>query len=88
MRTILIRFPIDQADELSLIHRLRNYGETVYHYTRNSLQGAGEVDLEELDAAAKEFSIRGVSNSKVRRLRKWVQEEAARQNLLVTTEVQ
>lgn len=87
MRTILIRFPTDQADEPSLIHRLRNYGEDVYRYTRENGKGAGEVGLDEIDAAVTEFSIRGVANSKVRRLRKWVEEEAKRQHLLVQIEV-
>lgn len=87
MRTILIRFPTDQADELILIHRLRNYGEDVYRYTRDNGKGVGELDLDEVDAAVTEFSIRGVAQSKVRKLRKWVEDEAARQNLLVTTEV-
>ena len=87
MRTILIRIPTDQSDEFDLIHRLRNYGEDVYRYTRDAGKGMGEVDLDEVDAAISEFSIRGVAHSRVRRLREWVEDGAVRQSLQVKTEV-
>jgi hypothetical protein len=87
MRTILIRLPTHQSEQFSLIHRLRNYGEDVYRYTRDNDKGVGEVDLDEVDAATTEFSVRGVADSKVRRVRQWLEEEAARQNLEINTEV-
>ncbi len=87
MRTILIRFPTDQSEEFSLIHRLRNYGEDVYRYTRDHGKGTGEVELDEVDAATTEFSVRGVANSKVRRVCQWLEKEAARQNMQIIIEV-
>lgn len=87
MRTILIRFPTHQSEHSGLIHRLRNYGEDVYRYTRNYGKGFGEVDIDEVDAATTEFSVRGVAGSKVRRVLQWLEEEATRQNLEINTEV-
>jgi len=87
MRTILIRIAADQSEEFSRIHRLRNYGEDVYRYIRDNGKGMGEVHLDEVDSATTQFFVQGVANSKVRRLCQWLEEEAARQNLQVKTEV-
>jgi len=87
MRTIVIRIPTDHSEELGLINRLRNYGEDVFRYVRDNGKGMGEVDLGEVDTATAEFSVRGVTNSKIRRLRLWLEGEAKRQNLPVKTDV-
>jgi hypothetical protein len=58
-RTIVIRFPKDQDEEFSLIHRLRNFGEDVFRHLRDSEKGWGEIDLAEVDAATSQFTILG-----------------------------
>lgn len=83
-QTVQIRLVADVIDG-SLIHRLRNYGEDVYHYTLNGGTGMGEVDLEEVDSAKDQFSVRRVANHKVRGLCVWLEEEGARQNLRIVT---
>ena len=86
MRTIQIRLVKESAEGRDLVHRLRNYGEDVYHYVRDGGKGMGAVDLEEVDAAKDQFSVRHVANSKVRRLCRWIEEEGARQNLPIVTQ--
>lgn len=85
MATVLVRFVDDESREL--VHRLRNYGEDVFYHLPDAERGMGQVSMDEVDAATSEFSVRGVAQSKVRRLRQWLEEEAARQNLRVSTEV-
>ena len=87
MRTILICLLDDPAQDPSLIHRLRNYGEDVFRHVRDAGKGMGELDLAEVDSARDRFPVRHVAASKIRRLRRWLEEEAARQNLNVRTEV-
>ena len=87
MRTVLIRFVDDPVQDQGLIHRLRNFGEDVFHYVRDAGRGMGEVDLAEVDSAKDLFLVRHVAASKVRRLRRWLEDEAARQNLHILTEV-
>ena len=88
MRTILIRFPEGQAERYSLIHRLRNYGESVYLHVREKGKGWGDVRLDEVDSATSEFLVYRVAKRKVRQLCRWLEEEAARQNLQIITDVQ
>jgi len=45
MRTILICLLDDPAQDPSLIHRLRNYGEDVFRHVRDAGKGMGELDL-------------------------------------------
>ena len=46
LRTVLIRVVNDPDGHTDLIHRFRNFGEDVYRHTRDSGQGAGEVDID------------------------------------------
>ena len=85
IRTVQIRIVCRPPDQFDLIHRLRNYGEDVYRYTRDN--GMGQVDLDEVDSAKDQFSVRGVANSKVRRLCRWLEKEGSRQNLQIATTV-
>ncbi|MFN3817158.1 hypothetical protein [Brevundimonas sp.] len=59
-QTVQIGLVAHLVDE-ALIHRLRNYGEDVYRYTRDGGKGMGEVDLEEVDSAKDQFSVRRVA---------------------------
>lgn len=86
MRTIQVRIH-NPTDSRTLVHQLRNYGEDVYRHIRDSGKGFGEVNLDEVDSATDQFSVCRVANSKVRRVRIWLEEEGARQHLLVTTEL-
>ena len=81
-QTVQIRLVAHLVDG-ALIHRLRNYGEDVYRYTRDGGKGLGEVDLEEVDSAKDQFSVHRVANRKVRGLCRWLEEEGARQNLRI-----
>ncbi len=87
LRTVLIRVVNDPDGHTDLIHRFRNFGEDVYRHTRDSGQGAGEVDIDEVDAAMNQFSVHRVARVQVRRLVGWLEKEAARQNLLIAIEV-
>ena len=84
LRTVEVRLA-DRSQQSDLVHRMRNYGEDVYRYTRDN--GMGEVDLGEVDAAKSHFSIHRVAQRKARDLFKWLEKEAARQNLAIVTTV-
>ena len=60
-------------------------GEDVFRRVRDNKWG--EVDLDEVDRSTNVFSITNVKASKCRRVARWLEEEAARQFLAVTTEV-
>lgn len=87
LHTVLIRLVDDPAEQSDLVHRFRNFGEDVFRYTRDGDKGTGEVDLDEVDAAIERFSVRRVARAKVRSLSAWLQQEGARQNLRVVSEV-
>ncbi|WP_240231194.1 hypothetical protein [Devosia lacusdianchii] len=67
-----------------LTHQFRNFGETVFGWVRDNKLGS--VDIDEVDRSTNRFSIRDVKAAKLRHLTRWVEEEAARQFLTITTE--
>ena len=67
------------------VHRLRNFGEDVVRQLR--VDDWGMADLNEIDRATTQFAIRGVKASKLRRLITWIEQEADRQQLQITTEI-
>jgi DNA polymerase III delta subunit len=85
--SITIRFKSGQAEACTLIHRLRNYGEDVFRFLRDDHNEWGELDLSEVDAATEQFTVHGVKRSKLRRLLRWIEDEAERQNLCIDTDV-
>jgi hypothetical protein len=68
-----------------LTHQFHNFGEDVFRWVRDS--SVGEVDLDEVDKSTNKFSIANVKASNCRRVMRWVQEEAVRQFLTISTEV-
>ncbi|HEV2514034.1 MAG TPA: hypothetical protein VGV07_02200 [Devosia sp.] len=83
--TILIRFTASPGEEAeSMAHRLRNFGEDVFRRLRDNEWG--EIDLDEVDLATSELLITGIKQANRRRLARWLEEEAARQHLIVSIE--
>ncbi|WP_439603208.1 hypothetical protein [Devosia sp.] len=83
--TILIKFSAGPGEEAgSLAHRLRNFGEDVFRHLRDT--NWGEIDLDEVDLATSEFAVRGIKQAERQRLARWLQDEAARQQLIVSLE--
>ncbi|MBL8591966.1 MAG: hypothetical protein JNK01_04725 [Devosia sp.] len=81
--TILIKFSAGPGEKAgSLVHRLRNFGEEVFHQLRDT--NWGEIGLDEVDLATSEFAVRGIKQAERRRLARWLQDEAARQQLIVS----
>jgi hypothetical protein len=69
----------------SRTHQFRNFGETVFKWVSDN--GFGVVDIGEVDRSTTRFAVTGVKTSKVRRVTHWVEEEASRQFLTISTEV-
>ena len=84
-RTITINFPPERNYADSLIPKLRNFGETVWHYVKDNELGI--ADLEEIDRATTFFTVHRVKATKLRRLSKWLEDEASRQFLTITLNV-
>ena len=83
--TILIRFTASPGEEAgSMVHRLRNFGEDVDRVLRDN--NWGEIDHDEVDHATWEFAVTGIRQTNQRRLASWLEEEAARQHLIVSIE--
>jgi hypothetical protein len=85
-RTVVIHFQPNPGEESHvLIGKLRNYGEDVFRFLRDTPWGT--IDLGEVDRAQTQFSITNVKASKMRRLIAWIETEALRQYLMVSIEV-
>ena len=74
-------------DFLYLLHRFHNFGEDVFRWLGDK-KGAGEVDFAEIDGPSGQFVIRNVKVAMSRRLLQWLEQEAARQNLAISLDVQ
>lgn len=83
--TILIKFSAGPGEEAgAMVHRLRNFGEDVFRQLRDT--NWGDIDLDEVDRATSEFAVRGIKQAERQRLARWLQDEAARQQLIVSLE--
>lgn len=78
-RTLTIRFDIVQAEQFSLMHRVQNFGEDVFRELR--VTQWGEIDIHEVDRAMDCLVVRRVANSKLRRLKAWIEKEMVRQHI-------
>mgnify|MGYP001100991612 CR=1 FL=1 len=85
MATIVIRLEGQPAGHGPLTHQFRNFGEDVFRQVRGNEWG--EVNVGEVDRSTNMFSIANVNASTCRRVVRWVEKEAVRQFLTVTTEV-
>ena len=69
------------------LHRFRNFGEGVFTWIRNH-KGTGEIDFAELDTSLGKFAVRGIRAHKSRNSLAWLGQEAERQHLTLTLELQ
>ncbi|MGB3335696.1 MAG: hypothetical protein WBA73_00810 [Devosia sp.] len=84
MATVVIHLVGEPDAYGPLTHQFRNYGETVFGWVNEN--DFGSVDIADVDRSTNQFAIRNVKASKLRRITRWVEEEAARQFLGVSTE--
>lgn len=75
------------ADYRDQLHRFRNFGEDVFTWIRDQ-KGMGEIEYPELDTSLGKFAVRGIRAHKSRRLLTWLKQEAERQHLTLTLELQ
>ncbi|MEQ1950646.1 hypothetical protein [Mesorhizobium sp. CN2-181] len=84
-RSLTIHFDPAQAEQFLLIHRVQNFGEDVFRELR--VTQWGEIDIHEVDTATDCLVVRRIANSKVRRLKAWIEREMARQHLKGLVEI-
>jgi len=73
---ITIGFPEMVGDEDSVIvHRVRNFGETLFHHFRDSNRGS--IDLKQVDRATRSLVVERVRNRDLRRTVRLLEKLAA-----------
>ncbi len=83
---IVITLIVTSNNRISDLHKFQNFAEDVFYWVRDD--GWGDLDFEELDRGADAFAITGVKASKRRRIVNWVQQEAERQCVAISLDVQ
>ena len=86
-RTIVITAGARSDGEPVSVDQFRNFGADVFRWLRDQKR-AGEVDLGEIDRAVVTFAVRHVGAAMCRRVESWVAEEARRQHITVSLNVQ
>ena len=59
----------------ALLHRVRNFGETLFHHFRDS--GRGSIELEQVDAAKTGLVVERIRSRDLRRTLKLLEQMAA-----------
>jgi hypothetical protein len=83
---IVLTLVVTSNNRLTDLHKFKNFAEDVFGWLRDN--GWGEVDFHEIDGPSGMFAIRGVKSSKSRRVVDWVEQEAKRQHVTISLEVQ
>ena len=72
---ITIRFPDVVGDEdHELLHRVRNFGETLFRHFRDSDRGS--IELEQVDVATRSLVVERIRNRDLRRTVRLIKEMA------------
>ena len=83
MAELVVRLA-DQGELPKFDHQFGNFGEDVFRWLRAN--GWGEVDIDEVDRGGGRFAVTAIAAKNVRRVIKWLKEEAVRQHLPVVVE--
>lgn len=73
---VTIIFPDHVGDEgIALLHRVRNFGETLFRHFRDT--GRGLIELEQVDRATRSLVVERIRNRDLRRTVKLLEQMAA-----------
>ncbi|MFT3987514.1 hypothetical protein [Aestuariivirga sp.] len=85
-RTLTINFDPDQAEIYTLIHSVRNFGESVWRNLKTT--GLGEMNLGDVDAATTQLTVYRIKARNVRRLQSWIEDEMKLHHLTGTLSIE
>lgn len=83
MAELVVRLA-DPGDLPKFDHQFGNFGEDVFRWLRAN--GWGEVDIAEMDRGGGRFVVARIVAKNLRRVIKWIEEEALRHHLQVVVE--